>query len=618
MAAVKAGWVAAAALAACLRAAAQAPVLVVDAATPDLAAFERAAERAQALGATYLVATNDLPLAQWEFDTPGDPYPAWYAYRPSLLKVFVGPELRPYVDGAYADSIVRLLEARCAILRRHGLKGAWSANEPQVLPEGFFAAHPELRGPRVDQPNRSRVARFAPCTDEPETLRLYRESMERLLAHCPEITFFSFLTTDSGSGFCWVPGLYPGKNGPEACRNRPMPERVAGFLKALQEAGAAAGHPIEVAMRQEAPRSWMEPSFADPMEIVRLLPRGLALDNREGPDGRAFSGRIGAEIRGGATFYPIAGLSFPGTTWSEPAREAPVRATVVLGDTAAQPFAEALVQATRGSRPRNAVEHLAGLRAFAATLAGEKGADDLLAAWLALNAAQDELDNLNFGPVFRMGTVLGRWITRPLVPFPEDLTAEEKRDWRPYLFQAKGESQALDLVDIQAMRMYEGWGAHLLFQRVAELTEPKFAEAARRVRRVEAEADPAGKKDWELLADRIEAADILLREADNVVAYQAQLDRVKALGVKPEENPVLGAASSWDRTDLQETARKELDNTARLLRLLQAAPGPLFDTAETEGIMALGPNLAEELRHKLAVMNAHWEDYGRLFTQPNP
>ena len=33
----------------------------------------------------------------------------------------------------------------------------------------------------------------------------------------------------------------------------------------------------------------------------------------------------------------------------------------------------------------------------------------------------------------------------------------------------------------------------------------------------------------------------LLHSADHMVAYQAQLDRVKHLGVKPEPNPALGA-----------------------------------------------------------------------------
>jgi len=67
-----------------------------------------------------------------------------------------------------------LLQARCEVLRRIGLKATYTANEPHVLPEAFFADHPDLRGPRVDHANRSRTPRFAPCADQPATLALYR------------------------------------------------------------------------------------------------------------------------------------------------------------------------------------------------------------------------------------------------------------------------------------------------------------------------------------------------------------------------------------------------------------------------------------------------------------
>ena len=37
----------------------------------------------------------------------------------------------------------------------------------------------------------------------------------------------------------------------------------------------------------------------------------------------------------------------------------------------------------------------------------------------------------------------------------------------------------------------------------------------------------------------------------------------RRLGIKPEANPVLGVQSGWDRTDLMETARKEIDKWKR-------------------------------------------------------
>jgi hypothetical protein len=209
-----------------------------------------------------------------------------------------------------------------------------------------------------------------------------------------------------------------------------------------------------------------------------------------------------------------------------------------------------------------------------------------------------------------------------MVPFPEELSAADKSYYRPFLFQAKGEEQADNLIDIQAMRMYEGYGAKLLFQRVMETVIPSAQSAQRHIERVrDAATEPADRARWSLMARRLEVAICLLHSADNMVAFQAQLDRVKALGIKPEANPVLGVQSSWDRTDLMETARKEIDNTVHLMRLLGDQPGQYLDLApipEEETIMKLGPDITAQLKRKIDLMNAHWLDYDRLFTKPNP
>jgi hypothetical protein len=218
-----------------------------------------------------------------------------------------------------------------------------------------------------------------------------------------------------------------------------------------------------------------------------------------------------------------------------------------------------------------------------------------------------------------MGGILGRWVNRPLVPFPEKLTEAEKSYYRPFLFQAKGEEQADDLVDIQAMRMYEGWGARLLVENIVEKTTASLSRAEALAARLrEGSQTPA---EWELLGQRLGALECLVRGAGDVVEYQAQLDRVRALGGKPDPNPVLGAASGWDRTDMLRLARNEIDNAMRLRQLLLSAKGPLLDLAPTaaeETSRRLGPDLPAQLKRKMDIMNAHWEDYQRLFTTPNP
>jgi hypothetical protein len=571
----------------------------------DLAAFERDAAAAKERGTTRLSVTAGLPPSLWQFDSPGDPYPGWFVHQPSILKIFPPKQLQPFVNLEYAARVANLVEARCKILRQYGLKGHWSANEPQVLPEAFFTAYPKLRGPRVDQPNRSRVARFAPCVDEPETLQLYRDALKIMWARCPEIDSFSFLTTDSGSGFCWVPGLYPGINGNSNCKDRPMEDRVAGFLINFQTAAKEAGiGPVTVGINPISPRQWMIPSFSREVTaaIVRKLPAGLAVSGLEGPDGKPFTGGRGSAGGNGGNgglgvFYPVIGLSLPEGGGARAGRGGSGGATA---------------QIARLTAERNS----------AVAQVGEEFADDLVTVWTALGDAQARLSDLDFGGMLRFGHVLARWIDRPMVPFPEELQSDEKDYYRRYLFQAKGEEQADNLIDIQAMRMYEGWGAKLLFQRVIELTVPQVRAAQSAAGRIATGVkDEKIKRTWEGQVKRLEALICLLQSADNMVAYQAHLDRVKALGLKPEENPPLGVQPGWDRTDMMETARKEIDNTVHLKELLESSSEPLLDlapTPEAEYVMRLGPNLPVQLKHKIDLMNAHWKDYDRIFTVPNP
>lgn len=586
----------------------------------DLKFFEKKAALSKELGASYMLVTEGLPSAKGEMN-PNDPYPMWFVHHASLLTIFPPAELEPFVDAQYAAQTREILRQRCEALGRDGLMGVWSANEPAVLPEAFFTAHPELRGPRIDQPNRSRKAYFAPNVDEPEVLRMYRDAMQQLLKTCPEVEDFHWVTTDAGSGFDWAPSLYPGGNGNSNGEARPLSERVAGFLINAQKAARDTGHEVQINLVPIEPRPWMTPTFSpDVLEnTVRKLPRGVAVEGREGPDGRRFAA-IATEGSAGA-FYPIVGIVVPSINGTQQEQH-PARLMINFGDRTTIDFNHRFLKLTQGMPMRTLSERVTALRAFAATQVPEQQADNLVEVWSALDDVQHNLEVLNFGEMLRFGHVLNRWITRPMVPFPEELTVEETKYYRSFLFQAKGEEQAADLVDIQAMRPYEGWGARLLFQRTIEITVPRAQRALTLVKGIQAATEgETGKKQWELLSKRLQALVYLLQSADDMVSYQAQLDRVKSLDVKPEANPVLGYQSSWARTDLMELARREIDTMVALNRLLQSTSDPILDLAPTAGeetIMRLGPDTTMAIKHKIDVMNAHWRDYDRLFTMPNP
>ena len=407
----------------------------------DLALFERKAALAKELGATHVLITEGIPLATWESDG-SDPYPEWFMHHASLLKIFPPKDVLPYVDAEYAAKVSALLEKRCAILRKYSLKAAWNANEPAVMPEAFFAAYPELRGPRIDQPNRSRKAYWAPSVDEPETLAIYREAMQALLKTCPEVEQFNWVTTDAGSGFDWTPSLYPGINGNTNYKDRPMADRVSGFLINAQQAAADAGHQIKINITPIAARQWMLPTFSPDVlrDIVRELPRGLAVQGREGPDGRSFQGVATVGSGGGAAFYPVVGIVVPsiegggggaggGGGMGGAARagagagDAAPRVMFNLGDDTTVDFNYRLLKFTSGAPMRTLADRVTTLRAFAVSEVGEEQADNLLEVWSALDDAQRNLEILDFGGMLRFGHVLNRWISRPMVPYPEELTA---------------------------------------------------------------------------------------------------------------------------------------------------------------------------------------------------
>jgi hypothetical protein len=336
----------------------------------DLALFEHKAAISKELGATDMLVTEGLPLATWEMD-PKDPYPMWFAHHAGILTIFPPKELQPYVDLNYSANVAGVLRQRCAILGKYGLKGVWNANEPEVLPEAFFTAHPELRGPRIDQPNRSRKVYFASSVDEPETLRIYRESMQLLLQTCPEVEQFNWVTTDAGSGFDWTPSLYPGINGNSNYRDRPISDRVTGFLINAQQAARDVGHEIKINLTPIAARPWMVPTFSpDVLEnTVRKLPRGLAVEGREGPDGRALAGvaRVGS---GGGAFYPVVGVVVPSMNGeaglrSEAAGDSPAGVILNLGDKTTIDFNYRMLKFTRGMPMHTLVERVTALRAFA-------------------------------------------------------------------------------------------------------------------------------------------------------------------------------------------------------------------------------------------------------------
>ncbi|MEM7683039.1 MAG: hypothetical protein AAF288_13885 [Planctomycetota bacterium] len=584
--------------------------------------FESFANAAKDLGATHVQVTPGLPLAMWQYDTPDDPYPAWMEGQVGLLEIFPPDAIRPHVPEDYSGALVDALGARSRVLRDLGMKGMFTSNSPQIVPEGVLEENPLWRGPRVDQVVRSRVARFALNVDDPEVLALYREAVSSIIEAFPEIDTMSFLTTDSGSGLCWSPGLYPGINGNTLYRDRSLHDRLIGFVHALRDGAKAAGGELDVQIKPIRPQSWMTPSIDFQPELVAKLEKGFAVANREGPDGKPFI--VGTGIHWEWNFfYPVVGIEQPVSAARKlsAASESEAPRLMVAMDPWAGDLYPQLFERFWEAPVTDELGRLQLLRSLAAERVGEAQADTLLKVWLAIDDVDKSASVLKIHFPLMTGGVHQRWITRPLVPFPDLLTEEETDYYKPYLFQALDEAHAQNYIDLQATQVYGGWQGKFFVEEITLQASGNIKRARKHLGELQPELTGAMESHYELLDLRLQALDCMLATLRNFASYQGQLDRVKALSIEPAYHPVLGTQSNWDRTLMINTARAELDNTAVLIDILQKANGPVLHTAETpegERIRLLSSDLIPQLQMKLKTMNARWNDYDAIFTRPNP
>lgn len=110
----------------------------------------------------------------------------------------------------------------------------------------------------------------------------------------------------------------------------------------------------------------------------------------------------------------------------------------------------------------------------------------------------------------------------------------------------------------------------------------------------------------------------LVENSRNALHYQYLLDFMKGGRLR---RPVEFQQHLTDITEwrmIKEIGRREMDNSIVLAELLEGSKEVLIDMAKTSGeesIRVLGPDLAGQLRRKVKIMAAHWEDFGGCFDE---
>jgi hypothetical protein len=579
--------------------------------TSRLEDFRRFANQAAQLGATHVV-ISDLPKSRWQWDLDrSDPYPNWGMLMPTLFKVIVPPELKPFLPADYAAKNLTIIQSRVAVLKELGLKAAFSGKEPAWLPEAVYRAHPDWRGPRCEHPRRARKPYYAPCIDQPEVLRLYRQAVAELCRHAP-IESFSLLTNDSGGGICWSVSLYPGQNGPSWCQNRSYASRVVGFLSAIQAGAREAGLETDVAL-------YYGSGVISQTEVNSVLPSlepGQSI-NQQSREGRQPYRTIGY------TFYdngvgPVLGIPQVGRIAEQldlAQRDAGAHASVSLA-LPEWPCYQPLIRTYRQRPPTGILGQMQAIRALAAELAGEPRADAFTEILVRIDRAVQIVRSIGPDPILLVGTVNQRWLTRPLVPFPMELTADERDYYRRFQFQANSEAEAADLMNLQGFEMINGYSGSLLAAGWLEQALVLLRSAVEDLGKLPPVSGNGEKPEFlAALAPRVRALIACCRNAKHVIQYQDILDRTDYERPPTEQNFYPMDGDQLLR-EIQVITRQEIDNTNELIALLETARVPLFETAPTaeeEDIFLFGPNLVEQLRKKADTMLRHQLDGHRLY-----
>ncbi len=605
------------ALAAGVSAAAGAASVSVACPTQFEGEYRQLAEFAKSIGATHLDACQvEDSLWQWNVNRY-DPYPNWSMHRPSMFKFIVPPELGKYLPADYAKRNLDNLKMRAKVLKEYGFKANFNGMEPAYFPEQAYLDHPEWRGSRCDQCRRARFEYYAPCVENPEIRAMYVRTVAELCKVCP-FDRFELRSNDSGSAICWSPYLYPGMNGPESCRSKPYGKRVADFLGIFQEGAAQAGLPdAKVNVRAN-----LVPGDHLPSLLAQLRP-GQSV-NGATVSGVAAKMAIGFPNRFNDYTAPVNGLSRVAFIAEQLQRWQAAGDTDVevglrtLDECDTMEFLRRYMRKPIGKGPE---ARWAALRELAETFVGKDRAVDLVQAWESLEEANKRLDPFyTGGHLFLLGSLHQRWITRPLVAFPGELKGEDRRYWREFIFQAQTEEDANNLLDLQANRWLSGHGGARLLSMAVRKALPFVGRAITAFKALEKAAVDARAREY--LAGQAARAAMyrcIIVNAQHVVEFQAILDRTDFEETPVDPSPAIDEQGDRRLFKINAIVRSEIDNTLDMIRIIDTGVKvfSLAKTPEAQTIMVLGPQIRDDLKRKIAIMEAHRRDFLRLYRSQN-
>lgn len=588
--------------------------IIVECPTGNIDEFRRLAEFAKKNNITHL-AVSDIEKSMWQWNRNRfDPYPNWGMKNATLFKIALPEALKKYIPSDSSDRNLEMFSKRAEVLKEYGLKAVFRGMEPSWLPQNVYDDHPAWKGPRCDQTRRARAEYYAPCTDNPEVRALYDESVQKLCSVIP-IEYFIFLTNDSGGGFCWSDRLYPGANGPSSCRHIPVAQKVVNFLSLIQESALKVGVNAEVGFDRNF-------SPSEKSGIVYCLKDGQFCYGQYNKTSFKTL-NVGCVAYKNPT-YPIRGMSMLPRYAEQMSKidyndENNIYYTI---DDIDQKEYFKLIEDNAGKTENSMLGKFMALTKTAESFVGKKYASKLVDMWEYTQKAFDIMEPWDVGGnVSMLGTVHQRWLTRPLVAFPSELTEEEKAYYRPYLFQAGTEKEAENPVNMQGTIWLGGESARFNFRNFSQKAIYHIKSAIDIADEL-LSADDLGdyKEDLKEQKLRLKLFGYIMRNQKNVITFQSIMDRTNF--DEPPVDTTLAIDEQGDKRyyKVMNIIREEVDNTYEIIKILDEAKTNILnctDTEENEDIMNFGPDLKNDLLKKIHIMEKHKLDFERVYKSYN-
>ena len=563
--------------------------------------FRKVCEALWGTGLTHVV-VSDVPRSLWMWDMDRtNPYVNWSMGQCQIFKLVCPPELEAYLPVEHIRACMEFVKTRCTIAAECGLKPAIISNEPFWLPEQVFRDHPSWRGARCDHPRRSRRPFFSPSLDSPDVLRMYRDAV-RILVEETGTDFLHLRTNDCGGGIDWSTGLYTGPNGRADGEGRNMAERVIGFLDAVQ-----GGNP-EITVSLETDIALKEPEW-----LIGAAWPGLhenQILNRKDREGHVvlkntYNLAFGRQ--------PVRKLPSP-MTLLENLLNMPSRMPVRIIEIPRSDLEEGigLWKLAASGQIRSMADCYALMETEAERLVGEQ-APDLVQAWHLLHESGKHLAHTGVNLVIQ-GVLHQRWINRPFVLCPGELSEEEKAWWRPYQFQAQTDREADDLMNLQGIEVIRGFTASFLAVQSLQMGRNALRGAIARYEKLEK------TEAIQRTLRRLLVQDALLNCAQNAIRFQELCDRTDtSLDAEPRRSLRWPTRNDMRSQEFQQITRAEIDNSYRLAELLEGHMKEIMlcTSPEEEDIFVLSTELPSQLRRKAEIMLDHFSDSARFYETNN-